>query len=124
MLGCVGAVVTGMNTMLFLPPIMMLLTFPRKVAGLHYFTFYAELLPHTEQVVFHKVGFFGRVKRIYVDIKNLEKIEADVVPSQILWSINFFDSNMIFRDMESKEIFVFDGTGIWNEDTLKHKLLH
>ena len=47
-----------------------------------YFTFHAELLPHTEQVVFHKAGFFGNVKRIYVDIKNLEKIEADVIPGK------------------------------------------
>ena len=49
---------------------------------LTYFTFHAELLPHTEQVVFHKAGFFGNVKRIYVDIKNLEKIEADVIPGK------------------------------------------
>ena len=55
---------------------------PRKLAVVHYFTFHAELLPHTEQVVFHKVSFWGNVKRTFVDIKNLEKIEADIVPSK------------------------------------------
>jgi len=35
-----------------------------------------------------------------------------------------FDQHMVFRDMESKEIFVFDGQGIWDEDTLKHKLIN
>jgi hypothetical protein len=57
---------------------------PRKVAVMTYFTFYAELLPHTEQVVFHKVDFFGSVRRIYVDIKNLEKIDASLVHSKYL----------------------------------------
>jgi len=33
------------------------------------------------------------------------------------------DSKMVFRDMESKEIFVFDANGIWNEEALNHKLL-
>lgn len=101
-----------------------MLSFPRKIAVLQFFTFHAELLPHTEQVVFHKATFFGKIRRIIVDIKNLEKIEPEVVPSAVLWTINFFDSNLVFRDMESKEIFVFDANGIWNEDCLKHKLLH
>jgi hypothetical protein len=35
-----------------------------------------------------------------------------------------FDADMVFRDMETKEVFVFDANGIWNEDTLKHKLLY
>lgn len=55
---------------------------PKKYAVMNYFTFHAELLPHTEQVVFHKSTFYGKVKRIYVDIKNLEKIEPEIVPSK------------------------------------------
>jgi hypothetical protein len=35
-----------------------------------------------------------------------------------------FDQNMVFRDMETKEVFVFDTNGAWNEDALKHKLLY
>jgi predicted CoA-binding protein len=27
---------------------------------------------------------------------------------------------MVFRDMESKEIFVFDSNGIWNEDAARY----
>lgn len=67
------------------------------MASLRYFTFHAELLPHTEQVVFHKASLFGDVLRIHVDIRNLEKIEADRVPSLLMWDANAFDPNMIFR---------------------------
>jgi hypothetical protein len=74
--------------------------------------------------VFHKGDLFGKVKRVIVDIKNLEKIDADLVPSKLLWGVNMFDQNMVFRDMESKEVFVFDVNGIWNQDTLQHKLLY
>jgi hypothetical protein len=61
------------------------------LAVLNYFTFHAELLPHTEQIAFHKGDNFGNVRRIIVDIKNLEKIEADIVPSKLLWAVNMFD---------------------------------
>ena len=81
-LGCLGATVTGSATFAFLPMIYILLFTPRKVAVLTYFTFYAELLPHTEQVVFHKVDFFGTIRRSFVDIKNLEKVDASLVPSK------------------------------------------
>lgn len=64
--------------------------------------------------MFHKGDLFGKVKRVIVDIKNLEKIDADLVPSKLLWGVNMFDQNMVFRDMESKEVFVFDVNGIWN----------
>ena len=43
---------------------------------------------------------------------------------KFLFNINMFDPDLIFRDMESKEIFVFDKNGIWNEDALNHKLLY
>ena len=75
--------ITGMSQFILLPLAVMAMSFPRKLAVLQFFTFHAELLPHTEQVVFHKASLFGKVRRIYVDIKNLEKIEADVVPSKI-----------------------------------------
>lgn len=113
----------GVSSLLLVPFLVATLSLPRKLAVVNYFTFHAELLPHTEQVVFHKADFFGKIRRIYVDIKNLEKIDADIVPSKLLWGVNMFDSNMVFRDMETREVFVFDSNGIWNEDALKHKLL-
>lgn len=64
------------------------------------------------------------MRRIFVDIKNLEKIEPEAVPSKMLFDVNMFDADLIFRDQETKEIFVFDANGIWNEDSLKHKLLY
>ncbi len=115
---------SGLSNFLLVPVLISMLSLPRKMAVLHYYTFHAELLPHTEQVVFHKGDLFGNVRRIIVDIKNLEKIEADIVPSKLLWAVNMFDQDMVFRDMETKEVFVFDVNGIWNEDALKHKLLY
>ena len=121
--GAGAGILFGATPMLLVPFLVASLSLPRKIAVLTYFTFHAELLPHTEQVVFHKADLFGRVKRIIVDIKNLEKVEAEIVPSKMLWAVNMFDTNMVFRDMETREVFVFDLNGIWNEDTLKHKLL-
>ena len=69
---------------------------PRKMSTLRHFTFYAELLPHTEQVVFLKGDLFGGIRKVIVDIKNLKKVDADLVNNKILWTINSFDSNMVF----------------------------
>lgn len=41
-------VVTGINPWLIFPMFMFGTTMPRKMASQAYFTFYAELLPHTE----------------------------------------------------------------------------
>jgi glycyl-tRNA synthetase beta subunit len=65
-----------------MPLIYVLLQSPRTTVVLQNFTYHAELLPHTEQIVFHKASFFGTVRRIYVDIKNLEKVEASTVASK------------------------------------------
>lgn len=50
---------------------------PRKISTMKHFCWHAELLPHTEQVVFHKTSFFGGIQRHVVDIRNLEKIDSD-----------------------------------------------
>jgi len=75
-LGFVG----GVSSWLVLPFVYIALALPRKLAGMHYFCFHAELLPHNEQVVFHKADWYGAVKRVHVDIKNLEKINAEILP--------------------------------------------
>lgn len=41
------------------------------------FTFHAELLPHTEQIAFHKISYFGGIRRVIVDINNLVKVDKD-----------------------------------------------
>lgn len=73
-----------------------------------YFTWHAELLPHTEQVVFHKTGPFGKVKKSIVDISNLEKCEAEFVSNKLLWQMDKFDANLVFRDTLTQEVYVFD----------------
>ena len=104
----------GFSNFLFLPLMWVALSAPRKQAALHYFTFYAELIPHTEKVVFYKCWFNGKIKLHYVNINSLEKIDANDVPSPLLWDQNVFDSQLVFRDRESGEVFVFDKHGIWN----------
>lgn len=123
LIACFGGWMAGVHSMLIVPFLVGCLSLPRKLAIMNYFVFHAELLPHTEQVVFHKGDLFGNVRRIIVDIKNLEKIDAETIPNKMMWAVNMFDSGMVFRDSESREVFVFDANGIWNEDTLKHKLL-
>jgi hypothetical protein len=91
-LGCLGGFLSGSSSFLFLPLVVSLMSMPRKLAGVRYFTFHAELLPHTEQVVFHKTTLWGNLNRHYVDIKNLEKIDASRVPSTVMWDSNVFDS--------------------------------
>ena len=79
--GAAGTI-TGISQFIWIPLAYVMFFMPRKIAVLNYYTFHAELLPHTEQVVFHKGGFFGNVRRIYVDIKNLEKADYEVVNSK------------------------------------------
>ena len=124
LLGLVGSYVMGAHTAILAPIFAILLSYPRKVSVLRYFTFRAELLPHTEQVVFVKGDFMGNIRRIYVDISNLEHIDASSVSAPFLFATNFFDRHMVFRDMESREVFVFAAHGVWNEDALNHKLLN
>ena len=88
------------------------------------FCWHAELLPHTEQVVFHKTPLFGKTTRTIVDIPNLQKVSAEMIPNELMWTVNMFDDNMVFRDSQSQELFVFDKQGMWNENTLKHPLLY
>ena len=82
MLFSLGGFISGYSNILILPFLYGALQTPRKWAVFHYFTFHAELLPHTEQVIFHKASFFGGVRRVIVDIKNLEKVDADLVPGK------------------------------------------
>ena len=87
---------------------------PRKISVVRYFCWHAELLPHTEQVVFHKATMFGAVERFYVDIQNLEKVDAAEVNAPLMWDINMFDPDMCFRCAATGEVFVFDKQGQWN----------
>lgn len=91
---------------------------------MRHFCWHAELLPHTEQVVFHKTTLFGAVERYFVNIRDLEKIDSSQVTADLMWEINMFDPDLVFRCAASQEIFVFDKNGHWNKDTLEHPLLY
>lgn len=108
-----------------LPMLVSYLYVPRRWTQALYFTWHAELLPHTEQVVLHKSFLGGGISRHVVDIRNLEKVEAeDAIQNNLMWTGNMFDKNLVFRNAENGEIFVFDKNGVWNEDVLKHPLLY
>ena len=68
---------------------------------------------------------FGGTDRKVVDIKNLEKIDAEEhIANDLMFVPNTFDKNLVFRNADTGEVFVFDKEGIWNEDALKHPLLY
>ncbi len=115
---------SGSSWLAFMPLFLFSVQMPRKISTMRFFCWHAELLPHTEQVVFHKASMFGQVDRFYVDIRNLEKIDAEDVNSPLMWEINMFDPDMCFRDAASGEIFVFDKLGLWNKEALEHPLLY
>lgn len=112
------------KTLAVMPLIAIGFQMPRKLSTSRHFCWHAELLPHTEQVIFHKTAMFGGVQRHIVDIRNLEKIDSDQVNVPLMWMINMFDPDLIFRDTVSKEIFVFDKNGHWNSEALEHPLLY
>jgi hypothetical protein len=92
-----------------------ILTAPSRLSLMKYFTFRADLLPHTEQVVFMKGGFFGQPNKYIVDIKNLKKVEPSSVPhSFTLWNNPVADKRMVWKDISSGECFVLDTYGFWS----------
>jgi hypothetical protein len=97
----IAGFIGGASNFLWIPTFLVMCKVPRYLAGVHYFTFHAELLPHTEQVVFHKVKFFGGIDRHFVNINSLEKVDEDHVKSTLLWNVFMFDKEMIFRDSET-----------------------
>lgn len=109
---------------LLLPTLISCAFIPRRWVQQKYFTWHAELLPHTEQVVFHKSHLFGQVDKHIVDIKNLKKVPAELVTNDLMWSSNLFDPDFVFQDEATQELFVFDKQGIWNKDALEHPLLY
>ena len=124
LLGYATAFLSGVNWILFLPTVYLCLSFPRKISTMRYFCWHAELLPHTEQVVFHKTNLFGAIERQYVSIHNLEKIDSADVQSPLMWDINMFDPDLCFRDASTGEQYVFDKQGFWNKEALEHPLLN
>jgi hypothetical protein len=118
-----GAWASGSHIAL-LPMLVSFAFVPRRWTQQTYFCWHAEMLPHTEQVIFQKSFVFGGTSKHIVDIKDLEKVDADVIENKLMWVGNMFDDSLVFRDSHSGEVFVFDKQGIWNEDTLNHPLLN
>ena len=83
------------------------------------------MLPHTEQVVFTKVGLFGSIRRTVVDIKDLVKINPSSIEfNKRLFRRDDFDSRFVWKDSQSGEVFVFVSDGVWSEEGISHPLLN
>ena len=89
--GAFTAWMTGASQLAILPFLYLMCSMPRRLSSVAHFCFHAELLPHTEQVVFHKVTMFGEPVRQHVDIANLEKIDAEECGTPLLWLTNKYD---------------------------------
>jgi len=105
---------SGANTLAILPFLWLCMSAPRRISEMAHFTFHAELLPHTEQVVFHKAGNFGELFQVVVDINNLEKVDADSLGTPLIWEVSKYDPYMCFRCAETNQKFAFDKNGVWN----------
>ena len=67
---------------------------------------------------------FGVEDLHHVDVSALEKVDADAVKNGLLWFNSTFDKRFVFKCQKSKEVFVFDRNGFWNEETLQHPLIY
>ena len=106
-LGSFAAWLGGVHYAL-LPMLISFALVPRRWTQQTYFCWHAEMLPHTEQVVFQKSFLFGGTQKFVVDIKDLEKVDAEIIKNKLMWTGNMFDQNLVFRDMSTGEVFVFD----------------
>lgn len=92
--------------------------------------FRMDLIPEHEQLHITKIGPFGLPRSILVDIKNLEKVpyQKDLTYAakwykSCIW-VPKEDKHLVYRDMETGEIFTFSKRGIWNKEGLEHELLN
>lgn len=97
-----------------LPVMYMIWSMPRRISERLHFCYKAELMPHTEQIMFWKCSNFGDQIPYIVDIKNLEKVSAEDVQAPLMWENGMYDKEMCFRDTETDRFFVFDKNGMWN----------
>ena len=65
--------------LMWFPAVAYFAELPKFIVHNKYYTIRADLLPHTEQVVFTKAGFFFKINQTVVDVKNLDKITPDSV---------------------------------------------
>mmetsp|Transcript_14458 Transcript_14458/g.16169 ORF Transcript_14458/g.16169 Transcript_14458/m.16169 type:complete len:269 (+) Transcript_14458:44-850(+) len=111
--------------LMWLPIIPYLADLPKNLTHMKYLTYRADLLPHTEQVVFTKIGFFGTLRRSVVDIKHLVKVNPESIRENYrMFKRNDFDSRFIWKDSESGEVFIFHSDGVWSEEGINHPLIN
>lgn len=92
--------------------------------------FRMDILPETEQLHIMKIGAFGLPYSRIVDIKRLERINHEKDTTYALRWIKQYtwipkeDKNLVYRSMDTGEIFTFSLKGVWNKEGLEHELLN
>jgi hypothetical protein len=95
---------------------------PSIISASRLFVVRADLIPHMEAVMFHKVGITGTSRVEIVPIKNLVRI----LPEHSKHSFYFRyagGANLIFKDTQSTEEYAFEPNGTWIDENLKHSLI-
>lgn len=88
-----------------------------------------DLLPETEQIHFMKIGLYGLSRSCVSNIKDLEKIPYELINDRNFIKQTFWfprqEKKLVYRDIVTGEVYTFeDRDAVWNEEGLKHKLLH
>ena len=89
-----------------------------------------DLIPETEQLHILKLGFMGLPYSRVIDIKNLEKIDFTLDDSYAyrwikssIWAPRE-NRQLVYRNIDTREIFTFAHRGTWNKEGLEHELLN
>jgi hypothetical protein len=97
---------------------------PLAVSASRMFVVRMELLPHLESILVQKVGFFGLSRTELVPIQNLQRIKpAESAFTYYHQWLGGFNRDVMFRDVETKQEYVFEVNGTWVEENIKHPLI-
>ena len=95
---------------------------PLAVSASRLFVVRADLLPHMESIMFHKVGVSGTSRVEIVPIKNLVRILPE--HSKFEYFFRYLGgAELIFKNVQTTEEYAFERNGTWIDENLKHSLI-
>ena len=87
-----------------------------------------DVLPDKNQLRIEKVTWFGRTRVVYMDPNNVEYVDSEdkSLSGVSFWVQNWIwaDRKLVFRNKQTNELLIFDKSGFWSEEGLKHPLIH
>ena len=84
-----------------------------------------DYLPNLEKISVSKVGLFGIERNSLWDLKDIEKVDFSETVYNMenyYWRIHIkkLDKHMVFRNKKTKEILMFENSGMWNWEGISH----